>query len=165
MDERSRRERRFMPFQAGVRMAGPHHAKRGKGKLGKGDIWKTHPKDESAVATRRLQKLLERERERGHHLHGNCSGPLQSSGLEWLACALLKFTGEAMAYVQPIILSLLLTYIENNFSGNNNNNNDEDDDEDVVSAGGVGTVAGYPHSLRIARGDPYFSNADHDFLH
>ena len=81
--------------------------------IGREDVWETHKEDSSEKMTQRLQTLLDLETAKGTRKRRRLLWALaRLRGYEWLCCALLKFTGESIAYLQPVILSSLISHIE-----------------------------------------------------
>ena len=79
------------------------------------DVWLVEELDSSAYQTSLLQQQLQNQRQKGTKPSQQLLWALvRTRGGEWLLCSLLKLTGETTAYAQPILLSLLIGYVEDN---------------------------------------------------
>ena len=82
------------------------------------DVWPTHPRDASKHQTALLERRLKQQEARGTRPKSRLFWALvHTRGWEWLLCSVLKFTGETVAYFQPVLLSALIAHVEHVHAG------------------------------------------------
>ena len=85
-------------------------------------VWYTPKHEESKIRVIQLEEYYDQELKRTKHFccmkrHPFLRALIRFRLSGWVLCSFLKFFGECLAFTQPILLSLILDYIESKYDG------------------------------------------------